>query len=26
LPNETPEHPSEQHFSARSLPSSRLDR
>mgnify|MGYP006317390573 CR=1 FL=1 len=26
LPKETPEHPSEQHFSARSLPSSRLDR
>ena len=26
LPNETPEHSSEQHFSARSLPSSRLDR
>jgi cytochrome c-type biogenesis protein CcmI len=26
LPNETPEQASEQHFSARSLPSSRLDR
>jgi cytochrome c-type biogenesis protein CcmI len=26
LPKETPEHPSEQHFSARSLPSSRPDR
>jgi hypothetical protein len=26
LPRQTPEHPSEQHFSARSLPSSRQDR